>query len=179
MADQDAGPSGEGRRATSAASLIHWTDFRLTVIILAVCGVLYYLTTGFDEVSPLLTQNIPPEWFPRLLIWMIVVLSLVLPFEHLFLDKGASEIDADRSERVKPIAAFTAALLCVVVTSIIVLGTIGAMVAVCIALPLLWGERRTRVLIPYFIIFPATVAILFTQVLKVYFEPGLLGLGVQ
>ena len=45
----------------------------------------------------------------------------------------------------------------------------------CALLPLLWGERRKKILIPYIILFPASVAVLFTQVLKVYFEPGLWG----
>ena len=50
------------------------------------------------------------------------------------------------------------------------------MIVVCIALPVLWGERRIKVLIPYVILFPAAVTILFTQVLKVYFEPGMFGI---
>ena len=54
-------------------------------------------------------------------------------------------------------------------------GTALAMVLVCIALPLLWGERRAKVLVPYFVLFPLAVTVLFTQVLKVYFEPGAFG----
>lgn len=171
--------NGEAREATSASSLVHWTDFRLMVVILAICGALYYLTTTFEEVSPLLAQNIPPEWFPRLLVWTIVALSLILPFEHLLLEKGAAEIDKDRSDRIKPMAMITAVLLILAVTSILLFGTALAMVLVCIALPLLWGERRARVLVPYFVLFPLAVTVLFTQVLKVYFEPGAFGPAIQ
>jgi putative tricarboxylic transport membrane protein len=166
---------GEERKKTSVSSLIHWTDFRLTVVILAICGVLYIVTAGFEEVAAMLAQNIPPEWFPRLLIWTIVVLSLVLPFEHLFLEKGAAEIDKGRSEKIKPMAMITALLLILAVTSILLFGTALAMVLICIALPLLWGERRVKLLVPYFILFPFAVTVLFTQVLKVYFEPGAFG----
>ena len=173
--DPDNTGVGEERKKTSVSSLIHWTDFRLTMVILAVCGVLYAVTTGFEEVAALLAQNIPPEWFPQLLIWTIVVLSMVLPFEHLFLEKGAAEIDKGRSEKIKPMAMITALLLILAVTSILLFGTALAMVLICIALPLLWGERRVKLLVPYFILFPFAVTVLFTQVLKVYFEPGAFG----
>ena len=82
MTERESAPD-EGRKISSAPGLVHFTDLWLTVLILVICGWLYYVTTTFEEVSVLLTQNIPPEWFPRLLIWTIVVLSLALPFEHL------------------------------------------------------------------------------------------------
>ncbi len=166
---------GEERKKTSVSSLVHWTDFGLMVVILAICGAIYSITMTFEEVAALLAQNITPEWFPRLLIWTIVALSLILPFEHLFLEKGAAEIDKDRSEKIKPMAMITALLLILAVTSILLFGTALAMVLVCIALPLLWGERRAKLLVPYFILFPLAVTVLFTQVLKVYFEPGAFG----
>ena len=72
-------------------------------------------------------------------------------------------------------AMITAVLLVLAVTSILLFGTALAMVLVCIALPLLWGERRAKLLVPYFILFPLAVTLLFTQVLKVYFEPGAFG----
>ena len=164
-----------GREETPAPTVMHRTDLTLTVLILIVCGVLYYVTTGFEEVSQLLSQNIGPEWFPRLLIWTIVLLSLVLPFEHLMRKQQAASIDKDRSNRIKPISFVTAALLACVVASIPFFGTLIALILGCVLLPLLWGERRMKILIPYIILFPACVAVLFTQVLKVFFEPGLWG----
>ena len=59
--DPDDTGVGEGRKETSVSSLIHWTDFRVAAIILAICGVLYAVTTGFEEVAAMLAQNIPPE----------------------------------------------------------------------------------------------------------------------
>lgn len=167
---EESGPS-------SASSLIHGVDLKLTLIIWAICAALYYVTTTFDEVSPLLTQNIPPEWFPRLLIWFIAILSLVLPFEHRFLERGKKGLDEDRATRIPAAAIVTAGLLLVIVASIVVLGTFLAMVLVCAALPLLWGERRWKILIPYVILFPTLVALLFTKVLRVFFEPGLIGVS--
>ena len=177
MADPNtgAGQQDEGRKTASVSSLVHRTDLILTLIIFAICGYLYYVTTTFEEVSALLAQSIGPEWFPRLLIWTIVILSFALPFEHLARREQAAEIDKDRSDRIKPISAVTAALLACVIGTIPLFGTFIAMILGCALLPLLWGERRWKVLIPYVILFPAAVAILFTQVLKVFFEPGLWG----
>ena len=167
---------GDRRGGGFASPLIHWTDFWLAVFILVCCAALYYATTRFEEVSPLMAQNIPPEFFPRLLIWTIVVLTLFVPFEHLFLGAGRGDIDKDRSVRIKPIAVVTAVLLVGVVASTLLVGTLVAMVLICVLLPLLWGERRAKVLIPFAILFPGAVTLLFTQVLKVYFEPGMIGL---
>jgi putative tricarboxylic transport membrane protein len=176
--DPAVGPEDEGRKATSAASFVHRTDIWLTLLILAICGWLYYVTTSFDTVSALLTQNIGPEWFPRLLIGTIVVLSLMLPFEHLARGAQTDSIDKDRGSRIKPISLLTALLMLVVVGTVYLFGTLGAMIVVCIGLPLLWGERRAKVLVPYVLIFPPAVALLFTKVLKVYFEPGVWGIGI-
>ena len=167
----------EGQGQSPSSSLIHGVDLKLTLIILAICAALYYVTSTFDEVSPLLTQNIPPEWFPRLLIWFIVILSLILPFEHRFLEKGKKGLDEGRTTRIPMGAIVTAGLLVLVVAAIVVLGTFLAMVLVCAALPLLWGERRWKILIPYIILFPTLVALLFTKVLRVFFEPGLIGIA--
>ena len=71
--------------ASRGGSLVHPTDLRLTLIILAGCAGLYYATTTFEHVSNIFAQDIPPEFFPRLLIWTIVVLALLMPFEHLYL----------------------------------------------------------------------------------------------
>ena len=179
MQDEDSAAPEQDPLSRVKTSLIHGADLWLTLVILAVCGWLYYVTTGFEEVPQILAQNITPEWFPRLLIWIIVVLALLLPVEHIFHALGKKHLDEDRRHRIKPMAVATAALLTLVVASMQWLGTYLAMIFVCIALPVLWGERRLKILLPFAIIFPTVVALLFTQVLKVYFEPGIFGLGLR
>ena len=55
-----------------------------------------------------------------------------------------------------------------------ILGPTLTIIAISIALPIYWGERRLKVLIPYIIGFPLFVILLFNIVLGVHFEPGLL-----
>ena len=162
------------RRGASLSSLIHKPDLKIAGVILAVCGLLYILTTQFEHVPDVLAQNIPAEWFPRLLIGIICILSLILPFEHMFFQQGRVHIDEERKARIEPMSMFTAGLLCIMVLCITLFGTYVAMVLTTIFLPLLWGERRMKIWVPYVIIFPGAVMLLFTQFLKVYFEPGIL-----
>ncbi len=163
--------SGSEEGAASPSSLIDGTDLILAIIIIAVCGFLYFVSTRFEEASEQMSQNIPPEWFPQLLLVFIIALTLVIPFEHRF--KGKKVLDKDRQAQVKPISIGSAALLAAIMFLMPWLGTFVTMVCVCILIPLLWGERRLKILIPYAILFPAAVTLLFTKVLGVYFESGI------
>jgi len=167
-----AGTGGEGTESRFS-SLVNRTDLTLAVVILAVCGVLYYLTTRFEKVPELMSQNIPPEWFPRILIWVIVLLTVIIPFEHLMHKKGKKHLDEDRSARIKPISIYSAILLCCIVVLMPLIGTFLTLILVCTLLPILWGEKRVKVLLPFAVLFPGLVALLFTKVLGVFFEPGI------
>ena len=175
--ERDIGPeTGEVRTKNIASSLVHGPDLVLTIIILAFCGLVYYWTSEFEEVPEMLAQNLPPEWFPQLLLWTIIILTVSLPFEHLFMEAGKKVLDEDRKAKIKPMAIITALLLFGVVVMFETLGTIISMILVCTLLPLLWGERRLKMIFSFAIIFPMIVAFVFSNLLKVYFEPGILAL---
>ena len=148
-------------------------------MILIGCGLLYWETTGFEKVADLFAQDVPPEFFPRLLIWTIAILTLALPFEHLFLGKNGKSLNQERAQGIKPIAYMTAVLLIAVVASIAFLGTALSMFTVCLVLPVLWGERRIKVIAPYAIVTPLAVTLLFSYVLGVHFEPGVFGITLR
>jgi putative tricarboxylic transport membrane protein len=174
MAGNNGAPKGGGGAARRARRLVNPTDLRLCVAIVSACAGLYYVTTGFEQVSDLFAQDVPPEFFPRLLLWTIVLLALLLPFEHLHLRRRNRDIDADRTERIRPAVYATAALLCVAVAAMPLLGIWVVLSLVCCALPLLWGERRLVIVVPFAAVFPGAVALLFSRVLNVYLEPGTL-----
>jgi putative tricarboxylic transport membrane protein len=167
---------GEGESKVASSSFIHGTDLILATVILALCGILYWVTTGFDEVPEALMAGggIGPEWFPQLLLILIVGLTLIVPFEHNFHDDGKEGLDSDRKARIKPIAIYSAVLLCSAIGLMPWLGTVLTMVFACIFMPILWGEVRWKAIAIFAVVFPGIVALLFTQVLKVYFEPGIL-----
>ena len=171
-------PMDEGEGA-AASSLIHPTDLRLALFILAVCAYLYWVTTEFDQVADIFAQDVGPEFFPQILLWTIGLLTLALPFEHLFLEGTRKGLDKDRKNRIEPMAYVTTGLLIVTVASIPWLGSILSMIAICILLPLLWGERRPKVLVTFAVIFPAFITLLFAYLLGVHFEPGVLDITIR
>lgn len=156
------------------AALLHGPDLRIAGILLAVCAALFAITTTFDSVPLILDQTIPASWFPRLLILSIVIFTLILPIEHLFSEQGKQKLDADRKARIEPISLLTAALLILVVLVGWPLGTTLTIALVCLLLPLLWGQRLSWRLLLFVIVFPTLVTLVFTQLLQVYFDPGLL-----
>ncbi len=158
--------------------LIHPVDLVIMTIILSMCGGLYYVTTTFEEVSNLLAQNIPPEFFPRLVMLVIAVLALGLPFEHLFQRRHGRDLDSKRRKKLRPLPYLTALVLVLLAFAMPYLGTFLAMIVVCLILPWLWGERRLRLILAFAALFPLAVALVFNRVLGVYFEPGIFGIAL-
>ena len=112
--------------------------------------------------------------FPQILLLIILGMILIIPFEHLFLKKDSESIDSGREKPVQKTTIGTMIILSIIVASSQLLGATLAIIAISISLPLYWGERRLKVLIPYIIGFPLFVVLLFNIVLGVHFEPGLL-----
>jgi len=172
-------PMESRRPAGWAAGVLDGTDLAISAVLLSVCAWLYYITSTFEEVAPLFAQDVTPEFFPRLLLWIIALLSVLLPFEHLMKPGGRAHFHKARSKPIPWMAYLTVALLVLVILSVEVIGTYFAIVLVCLSLPLLWGERRWQIMIPFAAIFPTVVMLLFAKVLGVYFESGLIGIDFR
>jgi putative tricarboxylic transport membrane protein len=157
--------------------LVHRTDLMVGLVVLAICAFFYYETTRFEEVSALLAQNIPPEFFPRGVLIIIMILALGLPFEHVLHRRRGEDIDSERSERVKQLPYLTTVLLFLIIFAMPYIGTLLSTVAICLMLPVLWGERRWHVIVPFAVLFPLAVAYLFDRILLVQFDPGRFGIA--
>jgi len=158
---------------------VNGSDLVVSALVLAGCGFVYWRTTGFEEVSSLLGDGMSPQAFPRLILGVIAVLALILPFEHRFNRAGVEGIDRVRRERVDLMTVVTAVFLVLVVLSIKWVGTLASMMVVALVLPMMWGEWRIRLVIPYAMIFVGLVTVLFAYGLGVHFEPGAMGWGVR
>lgn len=156
--------------------MINRNDLAVAAILLAACGALYYVTTTFEEVSPLFAQDMPPERFPRMLLWLIAALAAALPFEQRLRGDEGKKLDTARKSTVPTIVYLTAGFLALTVVAIPWIGTSLVLVAVCLGLPLLWGERRWKLLVPFLVLFPWAVMMLFAGVLGVHFDAGVFGL---
>lgn len=171
----DRGDNGADRKeAGGPASFLHRTDLGITAILLVIAGALWYATTTWESVPDILSQNIPPTFFPRVILGCIIVMSLLLPFESAYATKRGTDLEEDRRNRIKPITYITALGLITVVVLFEWLGTDLSMVLACVLLPMLWGERRVWVLLPFATLFPLAVHLIFVEGLNVHFLPGLL-----
>ena len=144
--------------------------------MISLIGFLWFETTEFEKVPDLFSNNIPPEMFPQILLIIILGMILIIPFEHIFLKKNGKNIDSGRDKPIERSTIGTMIILSTIVASSQILGAAITIIAISIALPIYWGEKRLKVLIPYIIGFPLFVIILFNIVLGVHFEPGLLAL---
>jgi putative tricarboxylic transport membrane protein len=167
-------PSTEAR----ANRLVHPVDLVVSSIILTGVGYLFYETTQFDEVSPLFAQNIQPAMYPQLLLWIIGLLACLLPFEHILLTKKGKNIDKDRSEAVHPLTQLTIGFLIAIVLASPYLGMLLTMITICLVMPRLWGYRKPIPILLFAGVFPVVVSLVFSKVLRVYFDSGIFGIAL-
>ena len=163
------GDVSEGARAAenSAARRLP-RDVVVGACVLVFCAIAYAITFGFKQAPAALAQNVQPASFPRLVISVIAVLSAGQMILSLRLPEKA----------LKPLpltVAVSAAVMIAFVIAFDALGILPAMMLLCFGLPVLWGERRWHLIVPYAILFPAAIYGLFAKILGVHFDPGLFG----
>lgn len=161
---------------SNLGALLNKKDTVIAILMISLIGFLWFETTEFEKVPDLFSNNIPPEMFPQILLIIILGMILIIPFEHIFLKKNGKNIDSGRDKPIERSTIGTMVILSTIVASSQILGAAITIIAISIALPIYWGEKRLKVLIPYIIGFPLFVIILFNIVLGVHFEPGLLAL---
>lgn len=167
--------AGEDAGHRPATSRFHRLDTIVALIVLGICAILYWRTLTFPSAPPSLAQDVQPAMFPQMLLFMIAVMALFLPFEHLQKRKQGIDLDEDRRHKPKPIV-FTTALATIVFVGVMPwLGTYIGLLIAAAALPLLWGERRLKILVPYVLLFPTALIWLFAGALQVSFLPGITG----
>lgn len=175
MTKKPAPGAGDDAGQGPASSLLHPLDLKVALIVLAICAFLMWRTFLFDNVPASLAQNVQPQTFPQLMLIVIIGLALLLPFEHLQKRKQGIDLDSDRREHPKPIAIVTGLALLILVGIMPILGTLPGLLLIAAGLPLLWGERRWKILVPYALLFPTLLYLLFSFGLQVNFLPGLVG----
>ena len=181
MADRNASesPADKNKVPDGHAGMLDGVDGVLALVLIALCGIFYWLSSDFPVPGRFLGDNVLPEQFPRLLLVSIGVLALLLPFEHkLELDRWPL-IRKSRSAPIETGTLVTMGFLLLLVGLGEWLGTILTIFIAAVGLPLLWGERRWLLILVYSVVFTAIVTYLFSIVLSVYFVPGVFGLTLR
>lgn len=159
---------GDGRAAGVAARIPR--DLLVAIAVLAFCGVAYAITLGFAKAPAAVAQNVQPATFPRLVITVIAVLAAVLAVLSL-------RVDSRRKRPINPMVPATAAAMVAFVIAFDTLGFLAAMALFAAAMPVLWGERRWKLVLPFAVLFPGAIYVVFVVGLGVHFDPGLLGIN--
>jgi hypothetical protein len=140
-------------------------DSLIGVCLILFCAFVFWLTTGFDTVPPMLSQNVPPTFFPRLVLVIISVLSVILILQGL-------KKKRDVNEKIEPAVFVTAAIVAVAGALLVYAGTMLTLFLVAIVLPIAWGERRLHFIGALAFSLPAAIYVLFTLALGVRFPVG-------
>lgn len=153
---------------------IHRADVIVTAVILACCALLYWQTTIFAAPPSILGDYMLPQDFPRLLIWGIALISLLLPFEEAKLSRKGESTDDERKEALQPIAYVTMAFMIACVLVMPWLGTLLTVLLIAAVMPLLWGKRRRVSMVLFAFLTPVSIWLLFEVFFRVRLIPGLL-----
>lgn len=135
------------------------------LVLLSLCAVTYWLTTGFSEVPVMLSQNVPPTFFPRLIISFVAVLSGVLVVTGL---RRAPKVAS-----ALPVAFWTT--VAIIASAGFLTGFFGTLLTlgiIAVALPIAWGERRYELIGALAFCLPASIYLVFTLGLNVRFPAG-------
>lgn len=163
---ESAGPPAKDGDETSTTAEPPPRRFHPDVVtglsIVALCIVVWALTTTFDEVPAALTQGMGPAAFPRLVLGVIALLALGLAWT-------ASSRPQPDYETVHPMVYATAGFIVAVGAAMIIFGIHGAVLVSCIGIGRLWGERRLLLL--------ATIAICMSLAIHFAFVRGF-GIGL-
>jgi len=137
-------------------------------VLVALCGLGYWLTTRFPSVPPMLSQNVPPTFFPRLVLLALAACGAFLIVANR---RGPSPDSAPP----RALVYATAAIVLATPALIALLGTWLVIAGIAAALPMLWRERRVLPILALAFGLPVAVYLLFTVALGVRFPSGAIG----
>ena len=146
------------------------SDVVVGLFILCLCGLLWYLTTRFDSDLLGLVGGMPATAMPRLVIYIISALCLLV-----IINGWRSNGPAVGSFPAWQMWA-TAGLLGLVAMSFRFLGLPLAFFAVCLLLPLLWGVRNYGAILVFALLVPTAIYLIFRILLGLRFPVGPLSL---
>ncbi len=167
------------KQPATKQGLVDRGDLIVSIMLLAVCGYLYYLTTTFEQASALLGDNVGPADFPRLVLTIIAILAVLMLLERRLQPARWQKIKDGQADSVKMLTWLSIGFTLLVTAAAPYLGTMLTMFLVCLFLPLLWGERRMWLVLAFAVIFTFAVTWLFNVVLRVFFEPGIFNLSAK
>jgi putative tricarboxylic transport membrane protein len=155
------------KRANKSLPFFVRDEFKVCLVIILTSVALLITTFTFDIVPPILNRGIQPATFPKALLILIIVMSLLIYYLAI---KNPWKI-----EKKLPKSFYLTILsffIFVVISKI--LDFFLAISALSIFVSYYWGEKRIFYLLLVGIIFPVIVFVFFETILGLRFPPGII-----
>ena len=155
------------KRANKSLPFFFRDEFKVSFIIILISAALLITTFTFDIVPPILNRGIQPATFPKALLILIIVMSLLIYYLAI---KNPWKI-----EKKLPKSFYLTILsffIFVVISK--TLDFFLAISALSIFVSYYWGEKRIFYLLLVGIIFPVIVFVFFETILGLRFPPGII-----
>ena len=155
------------KRANISLPFFVRDEFKVCLVIILASVALLITTFTFDIVPPILNRGIQPATFPKALLILIIVMSLLIYYLAI---KNPWKI-----EKKLPKSFYLTILsffIFVVISK--TLDFFLAISALSIFVSYYWGEKRIFYLLLVGIIFPVIVFVFFETILGLRFPPGII-----
>ena len=155
------------KRANKSLPFFFRDEFKVSFVIIFTSVVLLITTFTFDIVPPILNRGIQPATFPKALLVLIVVMTLLI---YYLATKNPWKVQKKLPK------SFFLTLLSFVIFLIIskTLDFFLAISVLSIFVSYCWGEKRIFYLLLVGLIFPAIVFVFFETILGLRFPPGII-----
>ncbi len=155
------------KRANKSLPFFFRDEFKVCLVIILISIALLITTFTFDIVPPILNRGIQPATFPKALLILIILMSLLIYYLAI---KNPWKV-----KKKLPKSFFLTILsffIFVVISK--TLDFFLAISALSIFVSYYWGEKRIFYLLLVGIIFPVLVFIFFETILGLRFPPGII-----
>ena len=155
------------KRANKSLPFFFKDEFKVSFIIVFISIILLISTFSFDIVPPILNRGIQPATFPKALLILIIILTLIIYYLSI---KNPWKIGKKLPKTF--FLTLLSFLIFVVISK--ALDFFLAISVLSIFVSYNWGERRIFYLLLVSIIFPILVFIFFETILGLRFPPGII-----
>ena len=155
------------KRANKNLPFFFRDEFRVSLIITLISLALLITTFTFDIVPPILNRGIQPATFPKALLVLIIVMTLLIYYSAT---KNPWKVQNKLPK------SFFLTLLSFLIFVVIskTLDFFLAISALSVFVSYYWGEKRIIYLLLVGIIFPVIVFVFFETILGLRFPPGII-----
>ena len=157
----------KSKRANKSLPFFFRDSSIVSFVIIFISSLLLYVTFTFDIVPPILNRGIQPATFPKALLVLIIIMTLLV---YYLATKNPWKVQKKLPKSF--FLTLLSFLIFVVVSK--TLDFFLAISALSIFVSYYWGEKRIIYLLLVGIIFPIIVFIFFETILGLRFPPGIL-----